>query len=127
MTASNQSKQSGSVADIAAQGEPSTTSWDDVQADDSEVDVAGPTVADGSTPLQTGVDQSSGLSTVTSQAVVPDISAPAGLETIETHELAERRSLSWAEMLRETELALRQAEDFRRTLRELDRNTNANR
>lgn len=42
------------------------------------------------------------------------------LTAVETYKLAESRRLSWQEMLKATESSLRQAEDYRRTLRELE-------
>jgi len=62
------------------------------------------------------------VSTLTSGILMP----PTTIEwnefaKTETHQLSERRKLSWNEMLRQTEFSLRQADAFRRTLRELER------
>jgi len=117
-------KQTSSTALIWPSTPSSTTSWEEATSQGAETlqDAAPrPEEVARADEVDQGME-SNIVSTLTSGILMP----PTTIEwnefaKTETHQLSERRKLSWNEMLRQTEFSLRQADAFRRTLRELER------
>ena len=122
MPALNPLRQTSSSVSISTAESSETCSSVDISEPTDEAQAEGPSVdADPFAPVSDEALNSLMRGTVTSSASVPMMTpALTDLAGVETYRLAEGRRLAWEEMLRATELSLRQAEEFRQTLREIE-------
>jgi hypothetical protein len=123
MTASSPFRRSSSSTNIDTAKPDAATSWDEV----GSMVVIGP-VGSAVTNRTITISSSAMLSIGRGQAVTSTANVTIGGETIsaipangpETHQLAESRRLTWPEMLKATEQAVRLRESFSRALRDIE-------